>query len=103
MPYIKVDHSRFEAAANAIDTYVKSLKNNMNSAKSEVNTMLSTWQGSDATVFKSKWDELTAADSTYKEMIKALETYADYLRFCAKEYKKAQTNAINRAEALPKW
>ena len=33
----------------------------------------------------------------------ALESYASFLRFAGNKYKDAQTNAVNRANRLPKW
>ena len=103
MAYIKVDHSKFESAARAIDNYVSDMKTKMSSANGEVNTLSATWQGSDFTQFKSQWDKVTNSGSTYSQMLKALESYSDYLRYAASKYKNAQANAINRANSLPRW
>ena len=103
MAYLRVDHSKFEAAASAIDTYVTSMKNKMRSAGGEVNTLSANWQGSDFTQFKAQWDKVTNNDSTYSQMIKSLESYAKYLRFAAQKYKEAQSKAVNRANGLPKY
>ena len=101
--YIKVDHSKFEAAASEIETYVSSMKNKMRSANGEINTLSANWIGSDFTQFKVQWDKVTNNDSTYYQMIKALESYAKYLRFAAQKYKEAQSKAVNRANGLPKY
>ena len=101
--YIKVDHSRFESTASAIDTYVRTHKNKMNSANGEVNTLSGSWQGTDFTQFKTQWNRVTANDSTSQKMIKAMENYAEFLRFAANKYKEAQTKAVNRAINIPKW
>lgn len=103
MAYIKVDHSKFSSAAGAVDTYVNQLRTNMTKAGSEVDNMSSIWQGSDYTQFNNQWDKVTNKDSTYSEFVKALESYADFLNFAAEKYKKAQINAINRANGLPRW
>lgn len=103
MAYIRVDHSKFEAAASAIDTYVASMKNKMRSAGSEVTTLSANWQGSDFTQFKAQWDKVTNNDSTYYQMIKSLESYAKYLRYAAQKYKEAQSKAVNRANSLPRY
>ena len=103
MAYIKVDHSKFETAASAIDSYVSSMKSKMGSANGQVNALSANWQGGDFTQFKTQWDKVTNNDSTYNNMIKSLESYAKYLRYASQKYKEAQSNAVNRANGLPKW
>lgn len=103
MAYIKVDHSKFTGAANAIDSYVTQMKRKMTSANTEVNNMSSIWQGKDFTRFKSQWNKVTDGESTYSEMIKSMESYSKFLKYAAAKYKDAQTKAINRAGGLPKY
>ena len=103
MAYIKVDHSKFESAASAIDTYIRLMKSKMNNAGGEVNNLAANWQGKDFAQFKTQWDKVTNNDSTYYQMIKTLESYAKYLRFAAQKYKEAQSKAVNRANGLPKY
>ena len=103
MAYIKVNHSKFESTANAVDKYVTLMKNKMRNAQNEVATLSSTWQGTDYTQFKAAFDRVDNGDSTHVQMLKALESYSKYLRFAAEKYKKAQTDAVNRANNLPKW
>ena len=82
MAYIKVDHSKFESAASAVDGYVTLMKNKMRSAQGEVTTLSSSWQGSDFTQFKTEFDKVDNEDSTHTQMVKAMESYAKYLRSC---------------------
>lgn len=103
MAYIKVDYSKFETAASAIDTYIKQLKTKMSQADKEVLTLATNWQGGDSTQFKTQWKKVTSNDSTYAQLIKSLESYAKYLRYAAKQYKDAQVKAVNRANGLPKY
>ena len=103
MSYIKVDHSEFASAASAIDTYVTLMKNKMLSADGEVNTLSASWQGTDYNQFRTQWAMVTNGDSTYYKMLKSLESYAEYLRYAGDQYKQAQTNAVNRANSLPKY
>lgn len=103
MAYIKVDHSKFEGAASAVDGYVTLMKNKMHSIQGEVTTLSSSWQGSDFTQFKTEFDKVDNEDSTHTQMVKAMESYVKYLRFAAKKYKDAQARAINRANSLPRW
>lgn len=103
MARIKVDHSKFEAAASAIDEHVKEMKRKMRSAQGEVDTLSATWQGSDYTQFKANFNRVDNDDSTHAQMLKSLDSYADYLRYAASKYKEAQTKAVNRANGLPKY
>lgn len=103
MAYIKVDHSKFSGAVSAVDDYVGQLKSKMKSAESEVNSLISGWDGDDYTQFKKQWSTLQSKGSAYSEMVKALEAYSDFLQLAANKYKEAQTNAVNRANSLPRW
>lgn len=103
MAYIKVDYSKFETTAKAIDNYVSNTKRKMAGANDAVNFLAGSWQGADFNKFKVQWNKVSAGDSTYIQMMKALESYAKYLRFAAQKYKSAQTEAINRANSLPRW
>lgn len=95
--YIHVNHSKFEGAAQAIENYISKLNRNMAAAGSEVTTLSTTWKGGDSTQFQIQWNRVTEVDSTSKQMTKALENYAKFLRFAASEYKDAQSKAVNRA------
>lgn len=99
---IKVDHSKLESTASQIEQYVQTLKRKMKNADGEINTLSSTWQGKDATQFRSKWNAVTNQDSVYANTVKQLESYAQFLRYAAKKYKEAQTKAINSANSLPR-
>lgn len=103
MAYIRVDFNRFEASISAIDAYVASMKNKMRSADCEVTTLSANWQGSDYSQFEAQWEKVTNNDSTYCQMVKTLESYASYLRYASQKYKNAQSRAINRANALPRY
>jgi uncharacterized protein YukE len=98
--FIKVNHSQFENAADAIDTYLSSQKKNMAAAESEVKNLGTTWQGTDSKQFQLQWNQVEDNDSTSKNMTKALENYANFLRFAASTYKEAQSKAVNRANWL---
>lgn len=103
MAYIKVDHSKFETAASAVDDYVKIMKTKMKSAQGEVTALSSSWQGADYTQFRTEFDKVDNNDSTHIKMVKSLESYAKYLRYAANKYKDAQSRAVNRANLLPRW
>ncbi|TDL71151.1 hypothetical protein E2R56_19205 [Rhodococcus qingshengii] len=98
--FIKVNHSQFENAADAIDTYLSSQKRNMAAAEREVQSLGATWQGTDSKQFQLQWNQVEDNESTSKNMSKALENYANFLRFAASQYKEAQSKAVNRANWL---
>ena len=100
---IRVDHSRFNAAADSIDKYISTLNKEMKKSDSSVSNMLGLWKGTDATAFSNKWSVIMGSGSTYMNFKKSLESYAKYLRYAGNQYKNAQANAINRANRLPKW
>ena len=101
MPYIRVDHSRFEAAAKQMEDYLAFTKSKMLFANASANHLLSSgWKGNDAGAFRSKWSEIIGNGSTYMKMMKSLKSYADYLRYAASCYKQAQADAVNRARRI---
>ncbi|MFI3326527.1 MAG: WXG100 family type VII secretion target [Clostridia bacterium] len=102
MAYIKVNHSKFETAADAIEDYIAYVTKQMNSATSEVSDLSTNWQGSDFTQFKTQWNTVVNSTSTYYKMKQSYQSYADYLRYAAAQYKSAQTSAVNKASSLPK-
>ena len=99
---VKVDHSKLESTATEIEQYITVLKGKMDAAQNEVRVLSSSWQGSDASQFRTKWNTVTDQNSIYAQTVKQLESYAQYLRYAAKKYKEAQTNAVNAACRLPK-
>lgn len=103
MAVINVDHSRLEKTASAVDDYVTKHKHNMNSIDTNVTALKTAWEGEDYDQMAARWQQMNSDDSTSGEMLKALESYADFLRFAAEQYKTAQIDAINRANRLPKW
>ncbi len=103
MAYIVVDHNKFEHAASAIDTYISKHKKNMNKINQEMVDLAASWQGADYVAAKQKCSEMNASGSTSDKMIKALDSYADYLRYAGKQYRDVQSRAVNRANLLPRW
>lgn len=103
MAYIKIEHSKLNAAASEVEDYVALMKDRMSNAKGEVDTLSSNWQGADFMQFKTRWNKVTGNDSTYFRMLQSLESYAQYLRYAETQYKNAQIKAINRANSLPRY
>lgn len=100
MAKIKVDHSKFENAAVEIEKYVDLLKKKMSGVQAEVDGLSASWQGFDYNQYKNEFNKINNNDSVHVQTIKAMESYAKYLRFASDKYKEAQTKAINRANKL---
>jgi uncharacterized protein YukE len=100
---IKADHSRFEAAASAIESYTNTHKGKMNLANSEVTALNAAWAGADYVKFRERWNRLDDNGSVSQKMLSALEAYAKFLRYSAEKYKQAQINAVNRANGITNW
>ena len=102
MSYIKANHSKFEATATAMESYVSEHKRKMVTLGNTVTGLSQNWQGQDYTQFKTQWNKVVAKDSTSQKMIQAMENYCKFLRFAAGKYKEGQINAVNRANGIPK-
>lgn len=103
MAYIKVDHKQLDHAAEAVETYITRQKRKMNEMNSSIQSMNSFWEGSDYRTFLQQWDLIRSNDSVSGRMIRSFQNYLDFLRFASKKYKDAQSNAVNRANRLPKF
>lgn len=103
MAYIKADHSKLKSTASAVETYADLLEQKIKTAKQDVQTLCADWQGADASQFQEKFNGIAGPDSTHFATVKTLKSYAEYLRFAADTYQKAQERAVNRAAGLPKF
>ena len=79
------------------------MKNKMKSAQGEVDALAASWQGSDNSQFEAQFNKLDNSDSTHRKMLKALESYSNFLRYAEAQYKEAQSKAVNRANLLPRY
>lgn len=102
MAYINVDFNKMQAAADAVDTYVSRLNENMRFIDAGVQTLGAQWRGEDYRQMKQQWDEINASGSTTDKMRTSLQSYAGTVREAARLYREAQTRAINRANTLCK-
>jgi uncharacterized protein YukE len=98
--YIYVNHSQFEKTAAAIENYLSKQNKNMDAAGKEIETLALEWQGKDSEIFQNQWNKVNENHSTSKKMAAALENYVQFLRFTANLYKKAQAEAVNKANKL---
>ena len=100
--YIKTDTGRLKSTADAIEKYVSDTRSHMDKATTRVNVnLLANWNGTDYAEFQNKWSGLNEDGSANTQMLKALESYANYLRYAAQVYEAAQQSAADRANKLP--
>ena len=102
MAVIKVDYTKLDEAANAVEAYAEKMASTKNSMDIEITWLKTVWDGKDADAFMQAWNKVDGKDSVHSNMRNALLNYAKYLRYCAQQYKSAQADAINRANNLPK-
>ncbi len=100
--FIQVDHRQLEKTAEAIDQYVQKHQYIMRQANNEVEELSNAWSGEDYVQFQMMWQNLSIEGSTSERMLSSLKNYAEYLRVASQKYKKAQSEAINRANRLCK-
>jgi len=103
MALIEVNHKVLRDVAAAVDTYCEVQDKEMQSADTEIKSMLtSDWLGSDAQEFGGKWEGVDEKDSTTTKFCELLKSFGGNLIACADAYEKAQADAYNAADRLPK-
>lgn len=102
MAYIKIDHTQFQKASNAVDTYIRNHKKNMDGIEQAMTSLGASWKGEDYFQVKHEWNQINGSGSTSDKMLISLQNYADALEATAKKYKDVQSRAINRANTLCK-
>jgi len=103
MNTIEVNHRALREVAEAITTYCSKQDSEMHSADAHIKTMLANdWIGLDAEEFGHKWEGVDDSDSTAIKFRESLRGFGECLVACADEYEKAQADAYNEANRLPK-
>ena len=101
--YIKVNHSDLEKAADKLDNYLKQHKSLKSQADTQVQNLKSAFQGDDYMAYEVQWNKLDDKDSTMIAVTDKTKMYVEFLRYAAAQYKKAQSDAVNRANRIPLW
>jgi len=103
MAFIEVNHKVLRDVSTAIDTYCSVHVKEMNSADAEIKSLLSSgWLGMDAQEFGRIWEGVNGRDSISIKFRDSLKNFGGALAACANEYQKAQEDAYNAANRLPK-
>ena len=97
---IEADRAKLTEAAASVEYFLKMMKSCLDQSGREVQALSSFWEGGDFARFFTEWGKVSAPGSVCAEWRKALENYAALLRFAEEKYRKAQQDAVNRADAL---
>lgn len=104
MAMIEVNHKVLRDVASAITTYYTAQDREMRSADTEIKSMLaSDWLGPDAMEFGRIWEAVDSNDSITVKFRESLKNFGESITACAYEYEKAQGDAYNAANRLPKY
>ncbi len=98
---IVVNRQKLKDRARDVREFADYLKNKKKTGY-DITLITNNWKGEDADAFLMKWNELKNDSSAYNDAIKSLEAYAKYLEYAAEQYRKAQEDAYNRANRLPR-
>ena len=80
MAYIKVNISKLESTASAIEEHISYAKSLMTSQNTDVTALFQNWNGRDADEFRNRYFSLVNDTSAFNAYIKSLQSYADFLR-----------------------
>ena len=98
---IKVKHSVFGKSADIIDNYISYMVKQMNQSTDKVTSLTSKkWKHDDALEFRERWLKNNESGSVTNCMKASLQNYANSLRYAENQYRRAQSNAINRASQI---
>jgi uncharacterized protein YukE len=100
MAVIEVDYQELKRAADAAEEYRKQLERLMLSSNQEMQRIGSIWTGPDSAEMQRIWSAEMQEGSRYKKMVKALESYEQYIRCMEQLYRAAQAAAVERARWL---
>ncbi len=103
MAVIVVNHETLRALSQEATDYCTLQETLMTHSDKIVKDMLFTdWIGTDAQEFGKLWEGVDEKGSTANNFKESLKNYSDAVNACADVYQKAQENAYNRANRLPK-
>ncbi|MBQ6040262.1 MAG: hypothetical protein K5705_01345 [Oscillospiraceae bacterium] len=100
MAVIEINYAELERAADAAAEYRRQLERLMNSSNQEMQQIGHIWTGPDSAETLRIWNTEMQEGSRYKKMVKALESYEQYIRCMERTYQAAQAAAVERARWL---
>ncbi|MBQ9700544.1 MAG: WXG100 family type VII secretion target [Lachnospiraceae bacterium] len=97
---IEVDTAVLRDVSAKTDSFIASLKSKREILKNYGNELATVWQGADATKFQKRYNAIVSDTGFAEELIDALESYRDYLKYCAERYEKTAEAAVSRANGI---
>ena len=99
-PYIYVDITLLEQTASAISEYIKDYDRNFGEMNATMRSLSSSWVSNDYIRFIQQWNLFYRGKSIGVSMHTEFSNYQEYLSYAAQQYKKCQSNAMDRANRL---
>lgn len=99
---LEVDINKLENSVKKIEYTISIQKKSFDHIKVKINTASMNWEGKDAQLFKDKWNGLINKNSEFIKEQKMMQSYAEYLKRCIKDYSKIKGKAVTRAKKLPR-
>ena len=103
MSKIKVDREGIVDSAKKMERHVSDIRSQMKQVKGLNDDLRASWEGMDRAIFDNKYDEMVKEKTTFDNYIKIIGQHADYLRKVDEIYRKAQEDAYNKANRIPKY
>lgn len=97
---IRVNHKALSDAAEQAKSFVSFHKTKFRMLDGKVMTLKGYWSGRDQQSFISQWHGVSEKYSVSGKLNTALRNYAKCLETASNRYKRAQADAINRANRL---
>lgn len=101
--YIKVDHSALDKAADKLDGYLRQHNSIKHQADGQVRSLKTAFDGDDYIAYELQWNKLDDNESHMKIITDKTKVYIEFLKYASSQYKKAQSDAVNRANRIPLW
>jgi uncharacterized protein YukE len=102
MARIRVNHDYLRSTAEAIEKRIETNEALMREIDAQVSEISSEWVGEDYVQYLQQWESAKKQNSLLQSTTDRLRDYAEFLRFVAVEYQNAQSDAVNRANRLPR-
>lgn len=97
---IKVNHQDLSDAAKKAKSFVSLNKRSIRQITLKLPYIAAYWYGDGSVAFVDQWNDLCSSYSVNGKLNTAMEKYGRCLEVAAEKYKKAQIDAINRANRL---
>lgn len=100
MAKIQVNTKMLSGAVDALESYCSQHKVRIQNINSSIDTLRTTWKGSDSDAMHKEWEKMKKEKSEINKIKTVMSSYADLLRFSIANYLEAQEKAQTEAAGL---